>query len=210
MCEPIFGSKQFNDSRNLQEAEPVKNKQEYIEAVEPSAAAPRRVLGQFRRNTQGATAIEFGLVALPFMTLLIAIFETALIFFTQSALDSGVANAGRMVRTGQVQAQGLSEDQFKTMVCNSMAGYLDCNNRLTVDVRSFSTFAAVTLPAALDADGELAPGTQFTPGASSEVVVVRAFYTWDLLMPGELTGLGNMAGSKRLLAAASAFRNEPF
>lgn len=77
---------------------------------------------------------------LPFITLLVSIFETALIFFTQAALDSGVANAGRMVRTGQVQVQGLSEDQFKTMVCNSLAGYLDCNNRLTVDVRSFYQF----------------------------------------------------------------------
>lgn len=150
------------------------------------------------------------MVALPFLTLLISIFETALIFFTQAALDSGVATAGRMVRTGQVQAQGLSEDQFKTMVCDGLAGYLNCNARLTVDVRSFSSFASVTLPPALDGDGNLNNGTQFSPGASSDVVVVRAFYVWDLMMPGELTGLSNMASSKRLLAAASAFRNEPF
>jgi len=188
----------------------VKHPQQTTEAPKSKHAVRRGFLGRFRRNAEGATAIEFGLVALPFITLLVSIFETALIFFTQAALDSGVANAGRMVRTGQVQVQGLSEDQFKTMVCNSLAGYLDCNNRLTVDVRSFTSFASVVLPPALDGDGNLNGGTQFSPGASSDVVIVRAFYVWDLMMPGALTGMSNMSSSKRLLAAASAFRNEPF
>lgn len=170
----------------------------------------RLLFNRFRRNAEGATAIEFGIVALPFLGLLIAIFETTLIFFTQSALETGVANAGRMIRTGQVQTQGISEAAFKTAVCNSLAGYLNCNSRLTVDVRSFSNFASVTLPAALDGDGELAGGTQFAPGNTSQVVVVRAFYVWDMITPDHITGLSNMANGKRLIAAASAFRNEPF
>jgi Flp pilus assembly protein TadG len=141
---------------------------------------------------------------------LIAIFETTLIFFTQSALETGVAKAGRMIRTGQVQSQGLSESQFKTAVCDSLAGYLDCNGRLTIDVRSFSNFASVVLPPALDENDELAGGTTFVPGNTSEVVVVRAFYVWDMITPDHITGLSNMSGGKRLIAAASAFRNEPF
>ena len=165
---------------------------------------------RFRRSEDGTSAIEFGIVALPFMGLLIAIFETTLIFFTQSALETGVANAGRMIRTGQVQADGLSEDAFKNLVCNSLAGYLDCNNRLTVDVRSFSDFGGVALPDPLDGDGELAGGSQFSPGGTSEVVVVRAFYVWEMITPDHITGLSNMPNGRRLIAAASAFRNEPF
>ncbi len=169
-----------------------------------------RLFRRFRRNSDGTTAIEFGIVAVPFLGLLIAIFETTLIFFTQSALETGVANAGRLIRTGQVQTQGISEAMFKTSVCGSLAGYLDCNARLTIDVRSFTNFAGVTLPAALDENDELAGGNTFSPGATSEVVVVRAFYVWDMITPDHITGLSNMAGGKRLIAAASAFRNEPF
>lgn len=169
-----------------------------------------RLLGRFRRNEKGATAIEFAIVATPFLALLIAIFETTLIFFTQSALETGVANAGRLIRTGQAQTQGISEAAFKTAICDSLAGYLDCQNKLTVDVRSFDNFGGITLPPALDEDGELNGGTAFSPGGTSQVVVVRAFYVWDMITPDHITGLSNMPDGKRLIAAASAFRNEPF
>lgn len=170
----------------------------------------RRLFGRFRRNKDGATAIEFGIVGVPFLVLMMAIFETTMIFFTQSALETGVANAGRLIRTGQVQTQGISEAAFKTAVCDSLAGYLDCDARLTIDVRSFTSFGGVVLPDALNEDDELAGGNTFSPGNTSEVVVVRAFYVWDMVTPDHITGLANMAGGKRLIAAASAFRNEPF
>lgn len=170
----------------------------------------RSVLNRFRRDSQGVTAIEFGIVAMPFLALLMAIFETTLIFFTQSAIESGVSEAGRMIRTGQVQSEGISEDDFKALVCGSLSGYLDCNDKLSVDVRSFSDFASVSVPAATDADGNMTEDFEFSPGGASEVVVVRAFYIWDMLTPDHFTGMSNMAGGGHLIAAAAAFRNEPF
>ena len=172
---------------------------------------PRRSLfNRFRRNSDGGSIIEFAMIAGPFFALMIAIFETTLIFFTQSALETGIANAGRMIRTGQVQSDGLTEAQFKALVCDSLAGYLDCNNKVTVDVRSFSDFASIALPDALGDDGEVSGATEFSPGDASEVVVVRAFYVWDMLTPDHFTGMANMSGARRLLGAATAFRNEPF
>ena len=176
-----------------------------------SGRRPRKHLfGRFKRNDSGASMIEFAMVATPFLAVLIAIFETTLIFFTQSTLETAVANASRSIRTGQAQADNLTDEQFKAMVCSTFSGYLNCNERLTVDVRSFSNFAAVDLPSALGDDEELRGNNEFSPGDSSEVVVVRAFYVWNMLTPDHFTGLSNMAGSKRLIAAASAFRNEPF
>ncbi len=173
---------------------------------------PRRfgLLNRFRRSSDGATALEFGIVALPFLGLLIAIFETTMIFFTQSAIESGVATAGRMIRTGQVQSQSISADDFKTLVCNSLSGYLNCSANLSVDVRSFSDFSAVSLPDAVDGDGNLNQNLDYSVGGSTDVVVVRAFYVWDIVTPDHFTGLSNMSGGKRLIAAAAAFRNEPF
>jgi hypothetical protein len=41
------------------------------------------------------------------------------------------------------------------------------------------------------------------------VVVVRVFYDWKLFTPG-ITLLANLAKDRRVLTAATAFRNEPF
>ena len=193
-----------------QEAKPVNTSRKTAKRDGGRTQRRWRLLRRFRRNSDGGSIIEFGLVAGPFFALMIAIFETTLIFFTQSALETGIANAGRAIRTGQVQADGVTEAQFKAMVCDSLAGYLDCNNKVTVDVRSFSDFSSIALPDALGDDGEVSGATEFTPGDASEVVVVRAFYVWDMLTPDYFTGMANMSGARRLLGAATAFRNEPF
>lgn len=156
-------------------------------------------------------AIEFAFLAVPFIGTLFAILETAMMFSASQMLETGINNASRMIRTGQVQSQGLSASAFKDLVCTNIPGILDCQNGLKVDVRSFPNFGSIALPATTDEDGELIEGAfTFVPGTPSEVVVVRAYYAWPLLLPGHFSGLSNMGGNKRLLASAATFRNEPF
>jgi len=45
---------------------------------------------------------------------------------------------------------------------------------------------------------------------SGDIVVVRMFYQWPLFVTGLGYNISNLAGSKRLLSATAAFRNEPF
>ncbi len=56
---------------------------------------------------------------------------------------------------------------------------------------------------------EVTTQAQFQPGNPLEVVVVRVFYDWRLFTPG-ITLLANLAKDRRVLTAATAFRNEPF
>ncbi|RYE39513.1 MAG: pilus assembly protein, partial [Hyphomicrobiales bacterium] len=63
-----------------------------------------RSAGQFGRDDRGVTIIEFGILALPFFTIIAAILETSLVFFAGQILDSAVQDAGRLIRTGQMQA----------------------------------------------------------------------------------------------------------
>jgi hypothetical protein len=51
----------------------------------------------------------------------------------------------------------------------------------------------------------------YDPGVGGDVIVVRAFYPWDLpaSLP-EVISLSNMQDKSRLLIATVAFRNEPF
>ena len=45
---------------------------------------------------------------------------------------------------------------------------------------------------------------------AGDIVVVRLFYQWPLFVTGLGYNIANLNGSKRLLSATAAFRNEPF
>jgi Flp pilus assembly protein TadG len=171
--------------------------------------ARKGLLRRLRADTSGATAIEFGIVAAPFFALMLALIEVSLVFFANFTLENAVDQASRMIRTGQAQQQGFSEAQFKQTVCDHVSGVYDCMSGLKLDVQKFDDFSGINLPDPLDGDGELRSDFSYDAGAGGDVVVVRAFYEWNLVanFPG---GLGNMPGGGRLLVATAAFRNEPF
>lgn len=161
-----------------------------------------------RRDQRGSVAVEFALLAIPFFALIFAMIETCVIYFATSNLDSVVANAGRQVRTGQVQAAGLSASDFKSMICDQMTLISDCDSGLFIDVRNFSSFGGVSFLPLIDEDGNPSADVQFQPGGAGDIVVVRAYYSWGVISPG--IGLSNLEGGGRLIAASVAFRNEPF
>ncbi|HHI81944.1 MAG TPA: pilus assembly protein [Rhizobiales bacterium] len=160
---------------------------------------------RLRKDESGATAVEFALVATPFFALLMALFEVGMIFWTGSLLDNAVADAARLIRTGQAQAGGFSKSKFRTAICAKMF-MIDCN-KLVIDVRKFPDFNSVTTPS-LVKGSNLKPGS-FALGTGGEIVLVRVFYKWSLLAP-YLTLMNNMGSDSRLLASAQLFRNEPF
>src|ERR1039457_6200716 len=105
---------------------------------------PARAACRFARHQDGAGAVEFALVAVPFLALLFAILETALVFFAGQTLESAASNAGRMIMTGQAQNAGYTQDNFKTQVCNFLAGEMfNCSNGIYVDVKTYTSFSAV-------------------------------------------------------------------
>jgi Flp pilus assembly protein TadG len=176
----------------------------------PQSGVPRTrgLFSRLRRSTDGAAAVEFALVSIPFFALLFAILETALAFFVGQLLDSATAQVGRLVRTGQAHQTGLTAEQMAEQICAGMIGISDCESRLAVDVRSYNSFGVIDLASPMNADGDF-EGLQYNIGASSQIVVVRAYFTWPiffkLLTPSSATPKGD-----RLLASVSAFRNEPF
>jgi len=174
-------------------------------------ARPRkavRILRRFVRHQSGIAAVEFGMVAAPFLALIFAILETALIFFAGQALETAVADSGRMIMTGQAQEQGFDQNAFKNAVCAKIYGLFDCANGIAIEVKSFPTFAAMTMPTPLDANGNFVNNFGYQPGGPCSIVLVRLFYQWPVYV--SLLGLDNVAGGKRLLVATSAFRNEPY
>ncbi len=49
------------------------------------------------------SAVEFAILAFPFLALLFAVMQTALIFFAQQTLETAAADSARLVLTGQMR-----------------------------------------------------------------------------------------------------------
>lgn len=158
------------------------------------------------RKQDGSAAVEFGMVAAPFLLLVFAIMETAIVFFAGQALETAVADSARLIMTGQAQTQGFNQTAFKNQVCARIYGLFDCTNGLYVDVKTYTAFSSVNLTPPLDASGNFQNNMTYQPGGPGDIVVVRLFYQWPIYV----SLLQNMSGNKRLLIATSAFRNEPY
>ncbi|GAB4229921.1 MAG: pilus assembly protein [Methyloligellaceae bacterium] len=172
----------------------------------------RRLLRRFRGDRSGASAIEFGIVAVPFFLLLFAIIEVSLVFFASFTIENAVDQTARLIRTGQAQTAGLTADQFRDAVCEKVVWLSDCNTALKVEVQRYDNFSGVPATPSNPLNGDqLQQSYPFDPGNGGDVVIVRAFYIWDLSakMPTGV-GLGNMSNGNRLIIASTAFRNEPF
>jgi hypothetical protein len=84
-----------------------------------------------------------------------------------------------------------------------------CGN-LYVDVESYPSFSSVVINSQIDSSNNFVNNMQYTPGGPGDIVVVRVFYQWPLFVTGLGYNISNLAGSKRLLVATAAFRNEPY
>ena len=55
------------------------------------------------------------IVATPFLAVLFAIMETAMVFFAGQTLETAVADSSRLILTGQAQTQALNQAAFKEL-----------------------------------------------------------------------------------------------
>ena len=146
--------------------------------------------------------IEFAIVALPFFLLLMGAFDIGFYYWGSEELENATAYGARLVRTGQVQAAGMTQAQLKAAICSKTAALVGCMSRLRLDVRSGQSLADITPPSPFDASGALKSDAQFTfsPGAANDIVLVSTYFDWRLLLKP----------SDYILHAATVAQNEPF
>jgi Flp pilus assembly protein TadG len=168
------------------------------------------LLRRFRRNGDGSAVVEFALVAPMFIALLFAIIETALMFFASQVLETVTQDSARVIMTGQAQNASYTQAQFKSLVCTKVVALFDCVNGITVDVQSYTQFSNVNVANPIDASKNFTNPSNYNPGGPGDIVVVRVFYQWPILVTRFGYDISNLAGSKRLLSATAAFQNEPY
>jgi len=169
-----------------------------------------RPLRRFVRHENGAAAIEFGMVAAPFLGLVCAIMETALVFFAGQTLETAVTDSARLIMVGTAQTSGWSKDDFKTAVCTKVYSLFDCANGIYVDVKTYDSFSAITNDPPLT-NGDVDPAKlSYSPGGVGAIEVVTLYYQWKIYLSLFSANLSNMNGNNRLLVATAVFRNEPY
>ncbi|MEA2980882.1 MAG: hypothetical protein QOF09_2705 [Alphaproteobacteria bacterium] len=180
------------------------------------ARAGKRLLARigarrFIRQQDGATTVEFALVAAPFLAMVFAIMETAVVFFAGQTLETAGADSARLIMTGQAQTQGFDQAKFKQAVCAKIYGLFNCSAGLYVDVKNYSSFSSIPTTKPIDSSGNLQTGTfGYAPGGPGSIVVVRLMYQWPVYVSLLGLNLSDSAGNKRLLMSTVAFRNEPY
>lgn len=172
----------------------------------------RRLTTRFARGRDGSAAVEFAMIALPFLALIMGIIEISMIYLVSTTLENATADIARKVRTGELQTSGTTQNAntFVASICGELTWLSSCSSNLYVDVNKITSWSGYSTNAPIK-NGQVDP-TQlnFTMGGPGDIVMVRAFYKWTLFTPA-LDGMAaSLNGGSTLITATAAFRNEPY
>ncbi|MFN3636233.1 MAG: TadE/TadG family type IV pilus assembly protein [Rhizobium rhizophilum] len=192
-----------------------------------------RLWRKLARSKDGAAAIEFAILAIPYFMIIFAIIETFVAFAAEQLVTNAVNTLGRQMRTGQItyQLNRPSTDmdmlKFRKAFCDEVNIMIQCSeteistpSKLYIDARTFATFGAIpkTIPRVSTATfADIDPTSfKFTPGGPSTINMLRAYYRWqvitDLIRP-YITTIRPSDGSMPsdfLIVATTAFQNENY
>jgi Flp pilus assembly protein TadG len=171
-----------------------------------------RPFAHLARSENGATAVEFALVAAPFLALLIAIFQTAIVFLAGRVLDEVVSQSSRYIMTGQAQTANLTQAGFATYVCQNSYSLFTCGNFM-INVQNYNSFSAASTAAptvTFNAQGQVTNTWTYSPGNPGDIVVVQVMYQWPIVLGPLGFNLSNLSNGNRLLMSTAAFKNEPY
>jgi Flp pilus assembly pilin Flp len=157
-----------------------------------------RCVKRFGRRDDGAAAVEFALVALPFFALVVAVIELGIFYLASRFLEDGVFNASRKVLTQRL-AGGSICSQFKTEIENEVKVWLS-PARLSISVTPLTTFGGSGSAVDLGASG-------CSFGSSGQTMIVTASYQYPFVGFRFKIGDGKI-GADTTLSASTAFRVE--
>lgn len=170
-----------------------------------------RMLALWPRRTDGAVAIEFALVALPFFAMVIGLLEVSLMYASAVVLEGGTVQAARAIRTGQVQQSANPEETFKDLLCARTASVIPCESlRYEVIHPPGDTFGDLEgVPPQYDDDGNL-ESQGFDAGGISDVVVIRTSYRYRFITPMMAPLLSAASDHGVTLLSTVTLRSEPY
>lgn len=186
----------------------------------------RRALLTFLRSRDGASAVEFAIVAMPFLALVGATLEAGITYFAQEILQQAVTDAGRQIYTGQFQANntGVTDsttllNNFRTAMCmpggKPRVTIFPCAN-VRISITKAASFSSATPVQATATDPKTgvsnwnAGFASYTCARASDVVVIQAAVDMPVFFPLLGAAKATLPNGRRVLQAAAVFQVEPF
>jgi Flp pilus assembly protein TadG len=172
----------------------------------------------FLRNDRGATAVEFGLVAAPFLAVLVAMVQASLVFFAQRVLDEVTEEASRYIMTGQAQQGNVTQAGFKTYVCTGantsalVSALFTCSN-IMINVQNYTSFASASMSTptlTFNPNGSVSNTWSYNTGNPGDIIVVQVMYQWPVVLGPLSMNLSNLSNGNRLLISTVVFKSEPY
>jgi Flp pilus assembly protein TadG len=186
---------------------------------------PPRTFARFRRNADGVTMVEFGLIA-PVLTLMImGVTELGLMMAGQAMLDNATFVASRTGKTGYTDTNKKQSKTISDAIQKNVSAFLD-PAKITVTSTAYSDYDSMQPEPFTDRNnnGVWDNGEPYTDvnkngsydknvgttgyGGSGEIVLYTAAYDWRLFTPmlGKLIGTNNVVQLKSRVVV----KNEPY
>lgn len=171
---------------------------------------PVKLFRGWIKNAEGVTAIEFSLLALPFIMFVIGIIELATMFAAGFVLQGSVSDAARLIRTGQIQQSDSADPKeiFREALCKQAGILLNCDN-VEFEVQTLDHFSDADTVPDVDESGKLTE-TPFETGGVSDIVLIRAIYLYPLMTPMIGQFFSDYPGNKKLLMSTVVLQTEPY
>ena len=172
----------------------------------------RRDVRRFRVARQGATVVEFALIAPAFLDMLVAIFETTVFLFAQANLQTAAVAAGRLFMTGQGQNSNMTQAQVTTAICPMIQAMFNCGN-VMINVEAYTSFSGASTSAptlTFNGQGQVTNSWSYSPGTPGQVMVVQLIYQWPVIGGPLGFVLNNLGNGNAEMMGVTAFRVEPY
>jgi len=174
----------------------------------------------FFRCRKGATAVEFALVAAPFLALLVAILQAALVFFASRVLDEVTEEAARNLMTGQAQQGNVTQANFlNNYVCggsntSALVSALFTCSKIMVNVQNYPDFASANVSSPTltfnPTNGNVTNTWSYNTGNPGDVLVIEVIYEWPIVLGPLGMNLSNLSDGNRQLVSTAVFKSEPY
>lgn len=193
-----------------------------------------RRLRRFAGDSEGATAVEFALIATVFVPVLCAIIETALVFWAGQVLDTSLANATRGLYTGTFQNSNQqttkdgkttpsNEDvlgKLRNLMCYpngdntkpALTTIFTCSD-VQLDVRKAEDFKDGTFDSPIDPKTGTYKegfGTNYAAPPSGKIAIVQAAVKFPSFFAFLKPSQAAFSDGSVLLRSTVAFRTEPY
>jgi Flp pilus assembly protein TadG len=174
----------------------------------------------FFRCRKGATAVEFALVAAPFLALLVGIIQAGLVFFASRVLDEVTEEASRNLMTGQAQQGGVTQANFLTNnVCggtntSALVSALFTCSKIMINVQNYADFASASTSSPTltfnPTTGAVTNTWSYNTGNPGDIIVVQLIYQWPIVLGPLGMNLSNLSNGNRQLVSTAVFKSEPY